>query len=99
VRVAARCRENSTVPRRFSVQRRILPSPFIQGVGAFHDPPFPGLDGGGDGFAGDLVDVAEFVEQVPGAGGVIAAVQVHTRPVGQRSDHVRDLAHGGFEQG
>ena len=28
-----------------------------------------------------------------------AAVQVHTRLVGQRPDHVRDLAHGGFEQG
>jgi hypothetical protein len=68
------------------------------GVGAFHDPAFAGLDGGGDAFAGDLVDVAEFVEQVPGRPGVIAAVQVHTRLVGQRPDHVRDLAHSGFEQ-
>ncbi len=65
----------------------------------FHGPPFPGLDGGGDGFAGDLVVVAEFVEQVPGRGGVVAAVGVHTWLVGQWSDHVRDLAHGGSYSG
>lgn len=35
------------------------------GVGAFYDPPFPGLD------RGDLVDVAEFVEQVPKTGEVM----------------------------
>ena len=52
------------------------------GVGAFHDPAFAGLDGGGDAFVGDLVNVAEFVEQVPGAGRVITTVQVHTGFIG-----------------
>ena len=45
-------------------------------MGSLDDPAGAGLDGGGDALAGDLAVEAQLIEQLPGHGAVVAAVQM-----------------------
>src|ERR1700754_2131061 len=63
-------------------------------VQAFDRPPLAGLDRCWCALGGDLGLVAEDLEQVAGLARVVAAVQMHSQPVRQWSDHVVDPGQG-----
>lgn len=77
------------MPARLSVHRRSFSKPSIHAGVRSITQPFPAWAGAGTPFAGDVVVVAQLLEQIPPLRLVVAAIEMPTHLLRQRSGHLR----------